>query len=142
MTNEPPAHPGEPNPSTTGLPSYGSTPPPPEGSYPPPPGSQPPAPGGYGNYGQPPRQNQLALWSMIVGILAAVLGLIGACGVIFGPVAIGLAIPGRRQVAASQGTQKNAGMGTAGLVLGIVGTALSVLWIILFATGVLDLPQV
>jgi uncharacterized membrane protein len=46
------------NPTTSGLPSYGSVPPPPEGSYPPPPpeGSYPPpppppgapAPGGYG----------------------------------------------------------------------------------------------
>ena len=137
MTNEPPPYPGEPNPSTSGLPSYGSTPPP-EGSYPPPPGGQFPAPGGYG--GPPPQQNQLALWSMIVGIVAGVLGLIGACGVIFGPLAIGLAIPGRRQVANSHGAQKGAGMATGGLVLGIVGTALSVLWIILFATGVLDLP--
>lgn len=137
MTNEPPPAPGEPNPSTSGLPSYGSTPPPPEGSYPPPPGGQFPAPGGYGG---PPRQNQLALWSMIVGIVAAVLSLIGACGAIFGPVAIGLAIPGRRRVAASQGAEKGAGMATAGLVLGVVATVLSVVWIILFATGVLDLP--
>jgi hypothetical protein len=52
-TNEPPPYPGEPNPSGSDLPSYGSTPPPPEGSYPPPPpqGSYPPPPpGGY----QPP----------------------------------------------------------------------------------------
>ncbi|MEV7396140.1 DUF4190 domain-containing protein [Aeromicrobium sp. NPDC092404] len=138
MTNQPPPYPGDsPEPSTSGLPSYGSTPPPSEGSYPPPPGGYPSAPGGYGT---PPKQNQLALWSMITGIVAIVLGLIGACGVIFGPVAIGLGIPGRRQVAASQGTQKGGGMATAGLVLGIIATVLSVIWIILFATGVLELP--
>ncbi len=79
---------------------------------------------------------------MIVGIIAAILGLIGACGVIFGPVAIVLAIFGRRQVAAAQGAQKGGGMATAGLVLGIVATVLSIVWIILFATGVLDLPKV
>ncbi|WP_332663636.1 hypothetical protein [Aeromicrobium sp.] len=49
MTNEPPPYPGEPNPSSGDLPSYGSTPPPPQGGYPPPPpGGYPPAPGGYG----------------------------------------------------------------------------------------------
>jgi uncharacterized membrane protein len=47
-TNEPPPYPGQPNPSGSDLPSYGSTPPPPEGSYPPPPagGYQPPIGGG------------------------------------------------------------------------------------------------
>ena len=56
MTNEPPPYPGDPNPSASDLPAYGSTPPPggyppppPEGGYPPPPpGGYPPAPGGYG----------------------------------------------------------------------------------------------
>ena len=47
MTNEPPPYPGESDPSTHDLPSYGSTPPP-QGGYPPPPsgGFQPPIGGG------------------------------------------------------------------------------------------------
>jgi uncharacterized membrane protein len=48
MTHEPPAYPGDPNPASGDLPSYGS--PPPEGGYPPPPpGGYPAAPGGYGS---------------------------------------------------------------------------------------------
>ena len=48
-TNEPPPYPGDQpdsNPSTSGLPSYGSVPPPQDGSYPPPP-PPPGAPGGF-----------------------------------------------------------------------------------------------
>lgn len=48
MTNEPPPYPGESDPSSRDLPSYGSTPPPQGGYPPPPPGGYPPAPGGYG----------------------------------------------------------------------------------------------
>ena len=109
-----------------------SYPPPPPGAYPPPNGAQ---------HGGPPQTNQLAVWSMVTGILAGIFGLIGACGVIVGPIAIGLAISARNQIAASNGFQKGSGMATAGLTLGIIGTAISVMWIVLIATGVLELPN-
>lgn len=125
------------------YPSYptspGGAPQDPANAYPPPPGAYPP-PAGI-QYGAPQHTNQLAVWSMVTGILAGILGLIGACGVIFGPVAIGLAIPARNQITNSQGAQKGSGMATAGLVLGIIGTAVSLMWIVLIATGVLDLPN-
>jgi len=78
---------------------------------------------------------------MITGIVALILGIIGACGVIFGPLAIGLALPGRRQIAESHGAQKGDGMATAGLIMGSIGTVISVVWIILIATGQIDLPE-
>ena len=110
-------------------------------AYPPPPGAYPPGaypPPGYAV--TPPPNNQLAMWSMIVGIIGAILGLIGACGVVAGPIAIGLSIGAKNQIKRTGGQQRGAGMATAGLVLGIIGTALSVMWIILIATGVLELP--
>lgn len=121
--------------------------PPPGGEFPPPPGAYPPPAAGAGypppqQYaGGPQQTNQLALWSMITGIVALVLGVIGACGVIFGPVAIGLALPGKRQIAASHGMQKGDGMATAGLIMGSIGAVISVVWIILIATGQLELPE-
>ena len=83
--------------------------------------------------------SQLAVWSMITGIIATVLGIIGACGVIVGPVAIALSVPARRQIEESRGWVKGSGMAKAGLTTGIIGSSLSVMWIVLFATGVMDL---
>lgn len=119
-------------------PAYPGTPAGDGGSYPPPPGGYPPP----GYQSGPPRTSQLAVWSMVTGIIAIVLGLIGACGVIFGPVALGLGIPAKRQTAASHGQLKGGGMATAGIVLGAIGAVISIVWIILFATGAVELPEV
>ena len=129
-TNEPPPYPGEPNPSTSGLPSYGSTPPPPAGSYPPPPGGQYPAPGGYGG---PPQQNKKALWSMILGIVGIV-----CCGFFTGIPALILGNQAKGEIRRSGGQQTGEGMATAGVVLGIISIVLGVISVILFATGALD----
>jgi hypothetical protein len=135
MTNEPPPYPGENTPSTSGLPSYGSTPPPPEGSYPPPPGGQPPAPGGYGG---PPQGNKKALWSMIVGIASLVIGLFCGFLVVGSIVAIVLGFIARGEIAKSNGTQTGNGQALTGIITGFVMIALLVLGIILIATGVID----
>jgi hypothetical protein len=65
------------------------------------------------------------MWAMIVGIVSIVLCY---AGVLVGPVAIILAVQGKKDIRRSNGTQTGDGMATAGLVTGIVGT---VLWLAL-----------
>ena len=106
-------------------PPYGGTPPP-YGSAPPPPppGYGYPAGGGYAV----PAGNKKALWSMILGIVSLV-----CCGVVTGVVAIILAQQAKQEIAASGGMQTGAGQAQAGFILGIIGCALSVIGIILYA---------
>lgn len=119
------------NPTTSGLPSYGSVPPPPEGSYPPPPPPPgAPAPGGYGGV---PQQNKKALWSMILGILGIV-----CCGFFAGIPALILGNQAKQEIAASGGMQTGDGMAKAGVILGIIAIVLGALSLILFATGTVD----
>ncbi|MEH3034285.1 MAG: DUF4190 domain-containing protein [Aeromicrobium erythreum] len=163
-TNDPPPNPSEPQrpeqpqgppqqPTSSGLPSYGSVQPPPSdangpGGYPPPPGANgpgyPPPPqgpgggGGYGGYGapggygpQPPQQNQKALISMILGIVSIVLTL--CCppiGIVGGGAGVALGIIGRKEISASNGTQKGEGMGLAGIITGAIGIVLCIAWIL------------
>lgn len=115
------------NPTTDGLPSYGSVPPPPEGSYPPPPPGGMPAPGGYGGV---PQQNKKALWSMILGILGLV-----CCGFFTGIPAIILGNQAKQEIAASGGTQTGEGMAKAGFILGIIAIVFGVISIILIVSG-------
>jgi hypothetical protein len=58
--------------------------------------------------------NQNALISLILGIVGFV-----TCG-LTGPFAIWLSRKGKREIAASGGTQGGEGMATAGLILGII----------------------
>jgi hypothetical protein len=122
-TNEPWPKSDDPS-STSGLPSYGSQPPPP-GGYP------PQAPGGYG---APAQTNKKALWSMILGIVSLV-----CCGFFAGIPAIILAMIGKKEIAASNGSQTGGGMATAGLILGIIAIAWSVIYLILVLVGAVDL---
>jgi uncharacterized protein DUF4190 len=133
--------PPPPGPDDTGgtpppAPPYGAPPPPPPpyGAPPPPappyggpPPGYPPAPGGY--YGQPaPAANKKAMWSMIMGILSLI-----CCGVVTGVVAIVLSQQAKREIAASGGMQTGAGQAQAGLVLGIIGVALTLIGLIVVA---------
>ena len=127
MTSYPPP-PGDPNdPNQPGqgsdLPSYGSTPPPPGGG-----GGYPPPGGG----GAQPGTNKKALWSMILGIVSIL-----CCGLLAGIPAIILANMGKKEINASGGLQTGGGMATAGLVLGIISIGLTILSVILYATGAL-----
>jgi hypothetical protein len=71
---------------------------------------------------------------MILGILS-----LFCCGVITGVVAVVLAQQAKREIAASGGMQSGAGQAQAGLVLGIIGIALTVIGLIAYvglaATG-------
>ena len=87
---------------------------------------QPAAPAApqYGYVSSPPK-NDLAVWSLITGILSYVM-----CPILLGVAAIITGTMGRR--AADEGLADNRGMATAGLILGWVNIALSVLGIVLF----------
>jgi hypothetical protein len=92
-------------------------------SYQPPP---PPPGGGYGQqpgYGAPqPQNSKKAVWALVLGILSIL-----CCGLLAGIPAV---ILGRQAKQEGGG-----GMATAGEILGYIGIALSVLWIILALTG-------
>ncbi|MEU4383892.1 DUF4190 domain-containing protein [Promicromonospora sp. NPDC023805] len=96
---------------------------------------QPAAPAAYGQpaapaapqhgYAPSPPKNDLAVWSLISGILSYVM-----CPILLGVAAVITGTMGRR--AADEGLADNRGMATAGLILGWVNIALSVLGIVLF----------
>jgi hypothetical protein len=75
-----------------------------------------------------PAGNKKALWSMILGILS-----LFCCGVVTGIVAIVLSQQAKQEIRASGGAQTGEGQAQAGLVLGIIGIAITVLGIVLVA---------
>ena len=136
--------PGPQDPTGAEPPSYGSVPPAPQapGSQPPSYGSVPPAPpayggGGYGGggYGGVPgggtEKNSLGVWALVLGILSIV-----CCGFFTGIPAVILG--NKSKAAAAQGQANNGNLGNIGMILGWVGIGLSVIGLILSATGVID----
>ena len=95
-------------------------------------GQQPYGQPGYG-YQQPVRNNGKAMWAMITGIVSI---LFCYLGVLIGPVAIVLAVMGKREITQSNGTQSGEGMATADLVTGIIGT---VVWLAIDALTIIGL---
>jgi len=93
-------------------------------SYTPP----PPPPPGQGGYAVP-QTNQKALWSMILGILSLV-----CCGLLAGIPALILGNSAQKEIAASGGMQTGEGMAKAGVILGWISVALSVLGLIFVIT--------
>ena len=81
--------------------------------------------GGYGQsaYGYP--KNNLGVWSLVLGLVGIVL-----CGIFTGIPAIILGSKAKKAVAA--GEANNGGMGLAGIILGWVSVAFTVLGIITF----------
>ena len=76
-------------------------------------------------YAPTPPKNDLAVWSLITGILSYVM-----CPLLFGVAAIVTGTMSRK--AADEGLANNRGMGTAGLILGWINVAMSLLAIIFF----------
>lgn len=72
------------------------------------------------------RKSDTARNALICGILA-----IFCCGIILGPIAIVLALNARKEIANSRGALTGEGMATAGLICGIIATALNVLGILI-----------
>jgi hypothetical protein len=91
----------------------------------------PPASGPYPGapvYGQPPvapSVNGLAITSLVLGIVW-IFGIGSILAVIFGFV-------GKSQIRRSGGRQNGGGLAIAGIVLGFIGVAGLILWIVLFA---------
>jgi len=141
-----------PPPEDVPPPGGGPVPPPvgpadarPSGSYPPagyPPAGYPPAgypPAGYPAAGYPPPgagpslpRNDLAVWSLVLGLL----GVLG-CVFFTGIPAVIVGANARKAVAAGQAN--NDGMATAGIVLGWVATGLGVLVVALFLIALVPL---
>ena len=96
---------------------------------------------GAPQYGQPPQYgnspygaqetNQLALWSMILGIASPLLCFCYV-GFFTGIAAIVTGFIAKNQIKANQGRQKGDGMALAGIILGFISIALSVVAFILF----------
>lgn len=99
---------------------------PPPGYGAPPPGHGAPPPG----YGAP-KNDTKAVLALVLGITSV---LLGWCCFVFGAAGVAAIILGRmsqREVAANPGTLTGEGMARAGFILGIVGTALTVVALVL-----------
>jgi hypothetical protein len=128
MTSDGPQYPQYPEQDPEGA--SGEPPPPPaEGAPPPPPPPDAPwqtPPSGYGrpvaSVGSP--TNQKATWALILGILGPL-----CCGVFTAVPALILGIMARKEIDASGGRQSGRGMAIAGIILGIVGIIVSILFI-------------
>src|SRR3954468_7962141 len=104
--------------------SYNEPPPPPPQYGAP----QPP----YG--GVPQKTNPKAIWSLVLGILGLV-----CCGFFTGIPAIILGNMAKKEIA--QTGQPGRGLAQAGFILGIVAVVLGVLWLLLWATGAVDVTS-
>lgn len=94
----------------------------------------------YGQYpytGRPPTTNGKAVASMVLGIVS----LVSCCmGLVTGPLAIIFAVSAKKEIAASRGAQTGEGMATAGLVMGIIGTAVYAPLVLMWVFGVMTMP--
>jgi len=107
-------------------------PPPPEAPPVPPAYGQPPAYAptpGYAPAQVAPSSNE-AIWSLVLGILS-----ITCLGLIAGIPAVILGTIAKRKIAASGGVIRGQGLATAGLVLGWVSIAFSILGILFVILG-------
>lgn len=136
------SYPPPPPPEDDGPGDGSGTPPPGEGTPPgygqPPPGYGAPPPPGYGQagYGQapaqgPPRNNTKAVAALVTGIISPILGFCCAFIGLVGIVAIVLGRQAQGEIARSGGTQSGEGMAKAGVILGIVGSAIAVVMTII-----------
>ena len=89
----------------------------------------PPPPGGAHQWGSPPpppmRSNSKAIWALVLGIVAATM-----CLALTGVPAIILGMQSKREIDGSGGREGGRGLATAGIVLGWLGVAVTVLLLI------------
>lgn len=109
-------------------PNYG-TPPPPPGDGQPPYGQDP---YGVGAPGGEPKNSPLAISALVLGIIGAIPCFWGCF--VFQIAAIILGVLGKNDVTNSAGAKKGANLAKWGLILGVIGLVLSVLYWILFLT--------
>jgi hypothetical protein len=128
---EPPGSYGDQQP-TYGEPQYGQ---PTDGQ--PQYGQQPPYGQPYPTYPVTPPNHGGALASMIVGIVSLVLACGYGVGLLASPVAWYLGSRSLREIDASQGRLGGRGMAQAGKIMGIIGTVLLGLLVVVVVVGVL-----
>jgi hypothetical protein len=80
------------------------------------------------------RTDGLAIASLICGVVGTACFFI-CLGVLLGPIAAIMGFISRQRVASSGGTLGGGGIATAGLILGIVGFVVSVIWFLYIVTG-------
>lgn len=73
--------------------------------------------------------SKAALWSMVIGIVS-----LTVC-IVLGPISIVLYFTARKSIQAGLCSTSSSGMATAGLVLGIISTVMTVGMTLLFAFG-------
>lgn len=116
-----------------GQPDYGQSPYG-QSSYGPAPSYQPQGAGHPGGYAGPPKTSPLAIVSLVLGVV----GFVFCTWFVLSLAAAVTGFIARRQIKASQGTLKGAGMATSGLVLGVVSVVLGLLIWVLISSGTLD----
>jgi hypothetical protein len=84
-----------------------------------------------------PRNDGLAIASLIVGILSLVCTL-GCLGIVLGPAAAIMGFISRQRIATSGGALGGGTLAVIGLVLGIVGFVASVGWFFLIISGAIN----
>jgi hypothetical protein len=101
-------------------------------SYTPPP---PPDQGGQPGYGGgpvgPPQQSSKAVGALVIGIVSPILGFCCAFIGLVGIVAVVMGKSAQREILASGGALTGEGMAKAGVVLGIIGSAIGALMTVL-----------
>jgi len=120
-----------------GQPSYGQSPYGQAPSYGPAPSYQPQGPGHPGDYAGPPKTSPLAIVSLVLGVV----GFVFCTWFVLSLGAVVTGFIARRQINASQGTLKGAGMAMSGLVLGVVSIVVALLIWVLILSGTIDMAD-
>ena len=103
----------------------------------------PPPPPQYGapvppHGGLPAKTSGKAITSLVTGIISLPAICCWPLGAILGIVGIVFGVLARKEIAASAGQQKGAGMALAGIITGAIAIVLIVIVLVLAATGVID----
>jgi len=89
-------------------------------------------PGGYGYAA--PRNDGLAIASLIVGVLSIVCFFF-CLGIVLGPAAAIMGFISRQRISTSGGALSGGTMALIGLILGVGGFVVSVIWFFLYLSG-------
>jgi hypothetical protein len=84
----------------------------------------------------PPKADGGAAWSVVIGAVGIITILLSP---VLGPIALAQGLAAKKRIAASGGSISGAGLAHAGYVLGIIGTVLGSLLILLFGVCVVML---
>lgn len=83
-----------------------------------------------------PRRDGLAVASLVFGIVSIACFFI-CLGIVAGPIAAIMGFISRQRIGTSGGTLRGSTMATVGLVLGVIGFVVSVIWFFYAVSGAL-----